>query len=202
MWTSWFVLQPTPATDTATTAIIHLIIVTLAKEFGIPATEPTRLRLVTRARRPGHDVLRLTLVSIRSKTGKMTTLMRNVVGNALLTFVPGGVGTIRGDLRNMRVRCSVCARMSISLAQFPFVPICARAIGVTRARMTQIMNLLLLAPKIQEEILEMTVEAGRDLITERPLRSIVAEPNWTRQIVSWRDATSGHNGTPRFGSLP
>ena len=78
----------------------------------------------------------------------------------------------------------------------------ARAIGVTRARMTQIMNLLLLAPKIQEEILEMTVEAGRDLITERPLRSIVAEPNWTRQIVSWRDATSGHNGTPRFGSLP
>jgi hypothetical protein len=66
----------------------------------------------------------------------------------------------------------------------------ARAIGVSRARMTQIMNLLLLAPRIQEEILEMTVGAGRDSLTERQLREIVAEPDWMRQLAPWNRGLS------------
>jgi hypothetical protein len=56
----------------------------------------------------------------------------------------------------------------------------ARLAGVTRARMTQIMNLLLLAPDIQEEILFLprTVR-GRDAVTERDLRA--AEAEWATQ---------------------
>ena len=55
----------------------------------------------------------------------------------------------------------------------------ARAIGVTRARMTQIMNLLLLAPEIQEAILDLrSATSGRDPVSERALRRIVAEPDW------------------------
>ena len=62
----------------------------------------------------------------------------------------------------------------------------ARALGVTRARMTQVMNLLLLAPKIQEAILELpSVTVGRDPVSERALRKIVAEPDWERQEAAW-----------------
>ena len=53
----------------------------------------------------------------------------------------------------------------------------ARALGVTRARLTQVMNLLLLAPEIQEQMLVGEVGA-----TERELRRIVREPAWARQV--------------------
>ena len=60
----------------------------------------------------------------------------------------------------------------------------ARAFGLTRARVTQLVSLTLLAPAIQEEILALPpVTVGRDPITERTLRPIVAEPVWERQLV-------------------
>lgn len=62
----------------------------------------------------------------------------------------------------------------------------ARVFGLTRARVTQIVSLILLAPAIQAEILALPpVTIGRDPITERTLRPIVAEPVWERQIVMW-----------------
>jgi hypothetical protein len=67
----------------------------------------------------------------------------------------------------------------------------ARVFGLTRARVTQITNLLLLAPAIQEEVLAMPpVTVGRDPITERTLRPIVAEPVWGRQLPAWRSLTA------------
>ena len=64
----------------------------------------------------------------------------------------------------------------------------ARAIGVSRARMSQIANLLLLAPEIQEVILALPpVTNGPGPITERQLRPIVAEPEWTKQLQMWRE---------------
>ena len=52
----------------------------------------------------------------------------------------------------------------------------ARALGLTRARITQVMNLLLLAPEIQGRILR------RDLVlTERALRRVVGEADWQEQ---------------------
>ena len=63
----------------------------------------------------------------------------------------------------------------------------ARAFGLTRARVTQLSNLTLLAPTIQAEILALPpVTSGRDTVTERTLRSIVAEPNWAVQLDMWR----------------
>lgn len=65
----------------------------------------------------------------------------------------------------------------------------ARAYGLTRARVTQIVNLTLLAPAIQEEILAMgLVTKGRDAVAERQLRVIVALPNWKCQTDKWRAA--------------
>ena len=63
----------------------------------------------------------------------------------------------------------------------------ARLGHVTRARVTQIMNLLHLAPDIQEAILFLPrVERGRDPIQERQLRPIVAVPDWRKQRRMWR----------------
>ena len=55
----------------------------------------------------------------------------------------------------------------------------ARLGYVTRARLTQIMNLLCLAPDLQEHILFLPATArGRDAITERDLRPIAAVADW------------------------
>ncbi len=62
----------------------------------------------------------------------------------------------------------------------------ARYGQVTRARMTQIMNLLLLAPDIQEEILFLPeTEKGKDSITLRQVMSIALEADWGRQREMW-----------------
>lgn len=64
----------------------------------------------------------------------------------------------------------------------------ARIGHVTRARMTQIMNLMLLAPDIQLAILNLPrTMRGRDPIVETHLRSIVAERYWQRQRRMWRE---------------
>ena len=62
----------------------------------------------------------------------------------------------------------------------------AKVCGLTKARVTQIMNLTLLSPAIQEAILDLPpVTRGRDTVTERNLREIVAEPLWNQQQVLW-----------------
>ena len=63
----------------------------------------------------------------------------------------------------------------------------ARLGNVTRARVTQIMNLLHLAPDIQEDILFLprTVK-GRDSIRELMVRPIAAESEWRIQRRLWK----------------
>ena len=63
----------------------------------------------------------------------------------------------------------------------------ARLVHVTQPRMTQIMNLLHLAPDIQEEILFLpSIVEGRDPIHEHMLREIVACVDWREQRRRWR----------------
>ncbi len=62
----------------------------------------------------------------------------------------------------------------------------ARLGHVSRARVTQIMNLLNLAPDIQEAILFLPrTERGRDPIREHAVRSIAAVLEWGRQRRTW-----------------
>ena len=59
----------------------------------------------------------------------------------------------------------------------------ARLGHVTRARVTQVMNLLVLAPDLQETILCWpAVTSGKDPISERRLRAVVAELAWSSQL--------------------
>ncbi len=63
----------------------------------------------------------------------------------------------------------------------------ARLGHVSQARISQVMNLLILAPDIQEAILFLprTVR-GRDPIRESHLRPLTAVPDWREQRRMWR----------------
>lgn len=64
----------------------------------------------------------------------------------------------------------------------------ARLGHVTRARVTQIMNLLNLAPDLQEALLFLSpTETGRDTLKEWQVRPIAAEANWVLQRRMWRE---------------
>lgn len=62
----------------------------------------------------------------------------------------------------------------------------ARLCQVTQPRMTHIMNLLHLAPDIQEEILYLpVVERGRDPVHEHMLRRVTQRLDWRGQRRAW-----------------
>ena len=63
----------------------------------------------------------------------------------------------------------------------------ARLGHVTRARITQIMDLLLLAPDIQEALLHLPPTDGRDPITLRELRYVTQVPVWAEQRARWAE---------------
>jgi hypothetical protein len=70
----------------------------------------------------------------------------------------------------------------------------ARLGHVSRARVTQIMNLLHLAPDIQEELLFLPrVTSGRDPIAEPDLRAVVRLPAWDKQRRLWRKLRNSTN---------
>jgi hypothetical protein len=63
----------------------------------------------------------------------------------------------------------------------------ARLGHVSRARMTQIMNLLYLAPDIQEDILFLpAVRGGRDHVRLAQLQPITQQWNWQKQRQLWQ----------------
>jgi hypothetical protein len=77
----------------------------------------------------------------------------------------------------------------------------ARLGNVTRARVTQIMNLLNLAPDIQERILFLpAVERGRDPLKEWQVRPVAAEVTWGEQRRRWR-ISRGPSTAANFISL-
>ena len=70
----------------------------------------------------------------------------------------------------------------------------ARLTHVTQPRMTQIMNLLHLAPDIQEAILFLPrTMTGRDPIHEKMLRPVCAELSWERQRLNWKAISETRN---------
>ena len=59
----------------------------------------------------------------------------------------------------------------------------ARRLGLSRARVTQLMDLTLLAPDIQERIFFTESVAGLEPISERSLRAVVNTVDWAKQRV-------------------
>lgn len=65
---------------------------------------------------------------------------------------------------------------------------------VTRARVSQIMNLLNLAPDIQEALLfHPPVSGDREAVSERVVRAVAAEEDWAVQREIWLDLNVANN---------
>ena len=63
----------------------------------------------------------------------------------------------------------------------------ARQLGFTRARVTQILDLLLLAPDLQERVLELEAVDGVEPLSERALRGVVRQERWDEQRDAWSE---------------
>lgn len=59
----------------------------------------------------------------------------------------------------------------------------ARQLGLTRARLTQLLGLTLLAPEIQERVLGLESVDGAEPLSERALREAAWELSWAKQRV-------------------
>ena len=68
----------------------------------------------------------------------------------------------------------------------------ARLGYVSRARITQVMNLNYLAPDIQEEILDLPrTTKGRDPVSERHVREMTGVLDWAKQRRMWGEIAGG-----------
>lgn len=85
---------------------------------------------------------------------------------------PNSCGRVRVVMQASPGRAAVEWRAPLDSALVHNQAAIARREGMTRARVTQIMSLLRLAPAIQEHILAMSVTALRTTISERVLRPI------------------------------
>jgi len=62
----------------------------------------------------------------------------------------------------------------------------ARRFGLTTARLTQVLDLLLLAPDIQAHLLELEAIDGREPLTEKHVRSLCLVRYWAEQRLEWK----------------
>lgn len=61
----------------------------------------------------------------------------------------------------------------------------ARKLGLTRARVTQLLDLLLLAPDLQDAALALEAVDGAEPIAERSLRAVAHAGTWAEQRAAW-----------------
>ena len=57
----------------------------------------------------------------------------------------------------------------------------AQQLGLTRTRLTQLLDLTLLAPDLQERILGLEAVDGREPMSERAVRPAARVPSWAGQ---------------------
>src|SRR5512140_464112 len=62
----------------------------------------------------------------------------------------------------------------------------ARRLGLTRARLSQILDLTNLAPDLQEKILFLEATGGREPLRERSMRGVLRSVSWGDQRVIWQ----------------
>ncbi|HEX2691105.1 MAG TPA: hypothetical protein VHN14_31035 [Kofleriaceae bacterium] len=72
----------------------------------------------------------------------------------------------------------------------------ARRLDITRARVTQLLALLLLAPDLQERVLFLEAIDGIEPVTERALRLVTHTRSWEEQRATYHALIPASPGTP------
>lgn len=88
---------------------------------------------------------------------------------------------------------------AIASGKCPDLATMAERLKMTRARITQVVGLIFLAPDIQEEVLALRAIDGREPLRERALRPIASLATWERQREAWaplRAAMAGKLAAP------
>lgn len=75
----------------------------------------------------------------------------------------------------------------------------ARRLDLTRARVTQLLALLALAPDLQERVLFLESIDGIEPLTERALRGAIRTWSWEAQRAIYRSLRPTSSGKPRQG---
>jgi len=70
----------------------------------------------------------------------------------------------------------------------------ARCLGLSPARITQLLAMLLLAPDLQEQILLLEAVDGLEPITERQLRPLTRVLDWSEQRAMWQQLVVRRDG--------
>jgi hypothetical protein len=110
------------------------------------------------------------------ENGNVGTLTRRVAADRVVSAVPPRRGKPKPPREPMTPRVVELLRKAIEWqallesGEASNQAAIARREGITRARVTQVMGMLRLAPKIQEHILSMPEMVGRPAISERALR--------------------------------
>ena len=74
---------------------------------------------------------------------------------------------------------------AIERGDVPDAATVARRLGLTRARVSQLLDLCLLAPDLQERVLELDAVDGAEPVSERALRAVAHAGSWEEQRVAW-----------------
>ena len=120
--------------------------------------------------------------TVHFTTGRTGQRVLNAGAKPLPAPVPEGKVPRISRLMAMAIRFDNLVRLG-EVADFADI---AELGQVTRARVSQIVNLLNLAPDIQEDILFLQPVAGdRDAVSERHVRAVAGEPDWGRQRAMW-----------------
>ena len=116
------------------------------------------------------------------ENGNMGALTRRVPNGRVVTALPPLRGNLKPPMEPKTPRVVELLRKAIEWkallesGKIANQADIARREGITRARVTQVMGMLLLAPEIQEHVLSMPDAASRPLVSERMLRPIVEMP--------------------------
>ena len=130
------------------------------------------------------------------ENGNIGTLMRRVPADRVLSAVPPWRGKPKRPQEPKTPRVAELLRKAIewrallTSGEVSNQAAIARREGVTRARVTQILGLLRLAPEIQRHILSMPKTVGCSMISERVLRSITMFDDQQQQLQPFADILS------------
>jgi hypothetical protein len=127
------------------------------------------------------------------ENGNIGTLTRRVPDNRVVSAVPPRRGKPKPSRKPQTprvvglLRKAIEWRRQLDVGDVRNQAEIARRAGISRARVTQVMGLLHLAPEIQEHILAMPKVIHRPAITELVLRSLAQVDDQKQQLVKLQD---------------